>query len=214
MAFIKVLSVLCFFLVSELATAQGLEGQETLVTSLSMDKNVDHGGFGAIVSKYARIGSSDATFVGARGAWIVNHAWILGASGYGLTSELGVKSGDDKGNLDLGYGGFLFGYNFFSSDLVHLNLLTNAGWGAMSIDSDEDKEFGLRDDVEDYDKDEISDTFTIIEPEVLVETNLYKYVRLGTGVSYRIVNAVDNKILRTKELEGWSATIAVNAGLF
>jgi hypothetical protein len=57
--------------------------EETLISG-----GIDSGGFGALVFKFSGVNDQFAGFAGARGGWIINHQFVVGGGGYGLTSNI------------------------------------------------------------------------------------------------------------------------------
>jgi hypothetical protein len=170
---------------------------------------VEHGGFGAPVYKATSIDGKNVNVFGGRGAWMINRTYFLGGFGYGLTSEIGARKDNRNGKLSLGYGGILGGYNLYTDDLFHASFLLQLGAGQIGIDIG-DEDLALADQADDED----SDQFSVIEPEVLLETNVTRYFRIGVGTSYRIARGVDGDILSTGDVEGWSGVLAFNFGTF
>lgn len=168
-----------------------------------------HGGFGAPVYKYSRIGSSDVNFFGARGAWLVNRTYMLGGFMYGLASDITANVGGKSGNLDMQYGGALAGYNFFTNRVIHASLLLQAGAGELKVPQEE-TQVGLVA----TESSPTRDRFSVVEPEVLLETNVTRILRVGVGTSYRTVSGVGDRVLSKKDIEGWTGTLAFNIGSF
>jgi len=180
--------------------ARGEEAKvETLADTLNITGSSPQGGMGAPVVKYANIMGKNGTLTGGRGAWIVDHTYMIGGFGYGLTTEREMNGND----IGFGYGGILVGYSLWSDRLVHPVFMANLGWGRASSNSRDNNNDPI-----------VASNISVIEPEMLVETNLFKHARLAVGGSYRIVTGVKDNTLRNRDFAGWSLTSAVNFGVF
>ena len=67
--------------------------------------------------------------MGGRGGWIINHEFVVGGGGYGLSTDILV----DGKKLAMGYGGLELGYVFFSDSLVHFTIHSLFGFGGISL---------------------------------------------------------------------------------
>jgi hypothetical protein len=92
---------------------------------------IEHGGFGAVVTKFARINNEFGILVGGRGGWIIDHTFVLGAGGYGLANQIKGNIPVDglKRNLAFGYGGIEMEYILHSDALLHLTIYSLIGAG-------------------------------------------------------------------------------------
>ena len=98
----------------------------------------------------------------------------MGSSG--LSAEL---EGSEY-RVNLGYGGFWLGYAHQSWRLFHPYSSMKLGWGSVTFDPE--PEFG---------RSQLNDNVFVVEPEIGVEVNLFKWFRLaGTG-GYRFVTGAD-----------------------
>jgi hypothetical protein len=183
------------------------EKPETLLDSMNLSSGpVVHGGFGAPVYKFTNLGGKGVNLFGGRGAWLVNRTYFLGGFGYGLVSDIGA----DNGNLDMGYGGLMAGYNLLTNKMVHATFLLQAGSGELNVSKADDERLGLAD----FESSAKRDRFSVIEPEVLVETNITRFFRIGVGAGYRYVSGIDDNILPETQVSGWAGTVAFNFGRF
>jgi hypothetical protein len=61
---------------------------------------IEHGWYVGLANQYTRLNGQWADFIGVRGGWIINHTFLLGASGYGLvypTNREGLPESCMKG---------------------------------------------------------------------------------------------------------------------
>ena len=87
--------IICLSLLVPFAKAQD-EGSETDYSNnefktLFGDRNVSHGGYGAMTVNYSQIDGKDAILMGARGAWVIGHSFALGFAGYGFLNDYSSK---------------------------------------------------------------------------------------------------------------------------
>lgn len=183
-----------------------LLGQEKTL----LEGDITSGGFGGPVVKFTSVDQNFGLLVGGRGGWIINHTFVLGGGGYGLSNNIGTgeyfDNTNEEYNLMFGYGGFEMEYIQNSDDLLHYSFYLLIGAGSVGY-RHHDMHF------EDYDFD--NDTFFITEPAVNVEFNITSFFRLNGGLSYRFVAGANykNKISNT-DLDGLSGVLTLKFGKF
>jgi len=176
----------------------GMGQQKTLVSG-----DIDHGGYGGPELKLTALNGESELLVGGRGGWIIDHTFIIGGGGYGLTTEVPMS---DSTLLNFGYGGLALEFIVQSDELIHFTVGTLIGAGGT----------GLRDRVldENFTDEFETDPFFVLEPRVTVELNVTDFFRIGAGVSYRYVSGVDKFNLSESELSGISGLIVFKFGAF
>lgn len=191
---------LILFVLIVLASTAGFaqQGMQTLISG-----DIEHGGFGGPVIRMGEIGNQTAIFIGGRGGWIINHALVLGAGGYGLVTE--VESTPDK-RLEMGYGGMELGFVLGSNSLLHLAAQTLIGGGCVT---EHDREiFPVEtEDWEHY-------PFFVLEPGVDVELNVAPFMRIAGGVSYRYISGIDVPGFVDEDFSGVGGVITFKFGKF
>lgn len=196
----KKILILLFVLFSTTLFAQ----QETLLK----DGQVDHGGFGGPVVKFAQVKGEFGFLVGGRGGWLINHSFVLGGGGYGLVNNIktDVAVNGETRRIQYGYGGVYLAYFFDPYKIVHVNIGTLIGGGATNIsDGDYLDGDGTLDN---------SDPFFALEPEVSLELNITSFFRVGAGLSYLYISGVDKYALKDSDFSGPSAFIDFKFGKF
>ncbi|RMH69737.1 MAG: hypothetical protein D6675_11880 [Gemmatimonadetes bacterium] len=161
------------------------------------------GGFGGPVLKITDINGDIGALVGGRGGWILNHSLTLGAGGYLLASDLDltpkVAPLDEvpiPEQLKFGYGGFEMGYVIRPKELVHFSFNTLLGAGNVRLENFEDN-------------------FFVVEPALNMEINVTPNMRLGMGLSYRLVNGVDDNVwVNDADLTNTVGVITLKFGKF
>ena len=103
-----------------MAAWSAAHAEETL-----FDGNITHGWFFGPAWKMTSLNGETTHLSGGRGAWIINHTYMLGFGGYGLDSE---KEAPGNASRILGqtglewmfrYGGFEFEYVGKSDEHIH-----------------------------------------------------------------------------------------------
>jgi hypothetical protein len=192
---LAVVLLLCFLSLPLLAQEETLIGED-----------IESGGFGGPVVKIGNINGESGIFVGGRGGWIINHTFVLGGGGYGLTNNVKAKVLGPYGEryLNFGYGGVELEYIAQSDRLMHFSVMTLIGGGGIGW-RDESIRSGSNSD---------TDEFFIVEPAAQVNLNVTKYFRLSAGVSYRYVTGVNSPLATNSDLSGPSGVLTFRFGKF
>lgn len=193
-----------------------LSAQKTLFDS----ENLELGGFGGVVLKTSIFNDEPALMIGGRGALSINKSFFIGGGGYGLVTnnmfnrELGP---DTTLHLELGYGGVEFGYVINSDELLHLTTMVHIGGGGMSYtDRDWDEWDNGWDD--EWDRHHYNghnyghDYFFVIEPHVNAELNVFRWMKVAAGVSYRFTTGADYYDISDSDLSGLSGNLTFKFG--
>jgi hypothetical protein len=182
--------------------------------------NLESGGFGGPVLKVTQLSKTTALLVGGKGGWIINHSFVIGGGGYGLTTEILADNtyGRDL-RMEVGYGGLELEYINRSNSLFHFTAGLLIGAGGVSWTENYNDWWYNDNNTSHY----ASDAFFIVEPAINVELNLTTWFRLNLGGSYRVVTGVDSKLnydgyniktLKNSDLSGFSGVAIFKFGLF
>ena len=177
--------------------------EETLISG-----EIESGGYGGVEVKFAEINGEWEVLVGGRGAWIINHQFLLGGAGYGLATQGEISPRViypyyyyiDR--FEMGYGGVLIGYVSNSDKLIHLTMETLIGGGGITPFNDT------------YGSDFDTDSFFIVEPEVSFIANISKLIRFGFGASYRFTSGVEYLGLHDEDISGPAVNLMLKFGRF
>ncbi len=208
----KVLALIAFFLISLTASAQNDPYQ--IETVFKGGKG--SGGFGAITNKFTYINGQFANLAGVYGGWYVNHKFLLGIGGAGLTNDIPVPleySARPLQNMSYGYGqfGLMTEYVFASNKTIHVAFSLFSGPGFTL----QYERHGWEDNNHDYeDFAENDDWFFVAEPGVQVEVNLLKWMRFCPGISYRAAFGSDAPGLSDSALSDISYNATLKFGKF
>lgn len=196
-------SIICLFVIFTTAL---MAQEETL---LQMGE-IEHGGYGAVVLKFSSVNNQFALFVGGRGGWIINHAFVLGIGGYGLVNDIPsyVIGPFGERYVAFGYGGLDLEYVFNSDRLIHLSLHALIGGGGVRYRG------GWENDMWSNDSGRSSDAVFVFEPGMNLDLNVIKWFRLSAGASFRFVRGSTSGVSTNRDLSGPSAQLTFRFGEF
>ena len=152
---------------------------------------------------------------------IINHFFSVGLSAkgilnsgnlwYDLDGPLGAPSG---AYLYGGYGGVKFEFKVFSTSPVHINFPILIGGGGLVYNT-----WQMHNkDYQDYNNNNgttlDSDAFFVVEPGVMVELNLLKFMQLDAGVTYRYTPDLDLMQTSAGLINNFNAVVALKFGKF
>ncbi|MDR9363963.1 MAG: hypothetical protein RI575_01390 [Balneolaceae bacterium] len=169
-----------------------------------LNGDIDHGGYGGLISNFSEINNSFGVTIGGYGAWLIDHTVAIGGGGLGLTNDIKFdETPEGDRYISFGYGGLYFGYLHNSQDMLHLTVETFIGSGEVNLRYNSDNE-DLFDD----------DRVFVIDPTINVELNLTNFMRVTIGVGYRFVNGVNLEILDDKDLSSPTFRSTIRFGSF
>lgn len=193
---IVVLAILTFTL-----SVYGQGDTETLISG-----DIESGGYGGPVVKIGQIQGKSGIFVGGQGGWIINHQFVLGGGGYGLTNDIlmeDIESTEDL-YLNFGYGGLFVEYIIAPKKLLHFTVNSLIGAGGVSF---RDKDYEQTDSYDD-------DSFFVLEPGVSLALNLHKHIRITLGGTYRYITGVDLEGTSNSDLSCATFEVRLKFGSF
>lgn len=206
--------ILCIILLNIVPVFVLAQESEDTSQEILFDSNLEHGGYGAMTLKVSPILDKAQLFTGGYGGWFLNHTFMIGLGGYGLTSQLSLpdapKSPDGRApGLSVGYGGLMLEYTHNSHKLLHFNgnVFVGAGgagytWTNSSLDNSSGSDFWG------------SDAFFVAELGINAELNVASFARVSIGGSYRLVSGLSLAGLDNKELSGPAGNINFKFGKF
>ncbi len=161
------------------------------------------GAFVGPIVKFTEINDDFAVLVGGRGGLIINHAFIIGAGGYGLVNDIMVDNIPPRQDyfLEFGYGGLVLEYILRPRKLLHLSVHTLIGGGSLCY---RDNWYEHWDD----------DAFFVAEPGLDLMLNVTKCFRIGIGGSYRYIAGIGLDGLTNKDVSGATAGLTFKFGRF
>ena len=189
----------CFlFVVGVFLGSPTLSAQETGRAS-----ELRHGGFGGPTIKLTQMDGQFSVMMGGRGGWVINESVVIGGGGYALVNGGSFDDlTDGAGTLEMAYGGLELGYLHRLGD--HVDLSFGLMVGAGSVAWEPDGEMGERTD----------DGFFVLEPESGITLSVTRAIRLGLGVSYRLVQGAELFELEGGDLSGIAGVVSLRFGSF
>jgi len=181
---------------------------------LLFDGELAVGGYGGVDVMYTRMFGRDGAVVGAQGGLLINHRLALGVAGYGFTNPVAGPDNliGDAQYFETGYGGFTLRYSLMSEELpVYVTVGGLVGGGAIDLtagDHDSDDDF---DNLHDSSG---TDTFAVFQPDVTLNANLTRWMRLGVTAGYRFTAGVNSLGFEESDLNGIVAGGHVQFGWF
>jgi hypothetical protein len=160
--------------------------------------SVQHvGGYGGPSILYSRVAGEDGVLVGGEGAVLLDHRLALGGAGYGWTRDTSGPADVDgvPRDLVLGYGGFLARYSLFTGGPLYGSFGILVGAGALTLRRDSEND--LREDA----RDDASDSFFVFEPQLSVQVNLLRWMRIGLQGGYRITSGLGHLGYTEKDID-------------
>jgi hypothetical protein len=215
----KVLTLLLLLLLAlfvQLGYAQEeekIEKKDDMNTIFSKENLKFTGGYLAPEIKVSNVHEDISLLIGAKMGFTFNKKFTIGLAGYGLTSNSNfVIDYDGNANtsarIGMGYGGLAMEYTLFSNKVIHFSVPVVVGAAGIYVYEDDGDFF-----YNDYADIENSAAF-VVEPGVNIELNVFKFMRLDLGASYRYITGTDLVYLQDKDLSDLSFNATFKFGFF
>jgi len=176
------------------------------------------GWFIGLDQAYTQFDKRDVWMGGLNFGMIVNHNFSIGLSGKGWCNREGLYYSDVTDTagayLEGGYGGLLLEYTLFPKSAVHVTFPLVIGAGGASYVTDYDYHEGNHNANDDWYKTLDTDPFFVIEPGIRAEVNIFKFMRLDAGVSYRYTSGLE--LINTPDnlMNNFTASVGLKFGKF
>lgn len=173
-------------------------------------------GYGAITNKFTSIGGDYANMVGAYGGVFIDRKVMIGVGAFSTTNKIVVPAEFSSiPGTEMSYGyvqtGLMTEYVLASNKPVHLVLSMFAGAGfSYQYEHWSDPNYDWNQTHGVYDQ----NWSFILEPGAQVEINLFRWMRLSPGISYRRSYNSDSLGLSTADLSDWSYNVTLKFGKF
>jgi hypothetical protein len=191
---------------------------------LGNGKQFKLGGYGSLGGAYTRLMGRDSGLMSLEAAFLLDHRLSLGVVGYGFTR---TPSGPDaidgtRQQFGAGYGGVAVRYSVFSGLPVYGTFGVVLGAGVVSLHRDngwdDDDDWGDGWDGDDDDEHDLRsvriDPFLFVQPEVALNANVTRWLRLGATLGYRFTGGVGRFGLEEADLNGIVAGGNIQVGWF
>jgi len=204
----KVIIITQIFLLNTSAVfAQGMTKEDAMETNdyeqrgmieedLMETSSYEQGGYGAPVVKMTRINKVDSVITGAKGAWVVDQSYSLGAAAYGLVNNISFPGYREP--LEFAYGGITLEYIFNATDEVSLTAGSLLGAGIYDFNDNSGE----------------SDGVYVAEPELSLQYKISKNVRAEISAGYRAISDVELATVSNDKLSGFSYGLGLKIGSF
>jgi len=145
---------------------------------------------------------------------VIDHFFSVGLAGYGIINSRNLWYNDiDSARgayLYGGYGGVKFEFRILPSSPVHVNFPILIGGGGLVYNT-----WSYRNHDYNYEGETLDwDAFFVVEPGVMVELNVVKFMRLGLGISYRYVPDLNLKNTSSGLINNFNANLGLKFGKF
>jgi hypothetical protein len=176
------------------------------------------GGYLGVNTKFTEINGQEALFTGGEVAFVVNRSFNIGVEGYGMVNHVrsnNLSVGGDRLYVQMGYGGLHLEPVIYSESVIHLTVPVLLGAGGVGETTrpywiEDNGNFDIETDLR-YGE---SDYFFVAEPGLRLEVNLFKFLRVAGGASYRFMTDVEMGGLETQDLKGFNADLSLRFGWF
>ncbi len=189
-----------------------LFGQDKAEMKTIFSRSSEIRGFGAFDLKVTEFKEDKALFIGGHGGVILNKHFIFGGGGYGLSTSntFDVEGSNEELELFGGYGGIVLGYIIAPTEIIHVSFPVLIGAGGVEV-AEEGTEIvnGERSVLD-------RSAFFVVEPNVEIEINMTRFMRLGIGGGYRFIQGTDLDVgdVSNEDLSSWTAGISFKFGKF
>lgn len=210
----KLIIIIFALIVSGVALAQqNADPQPDIQTIFKSSRTT---GYGAITNKFTSIRGEYANMVGVYGGVFIDRRVMIGVGGFATTNNITVPAEfSSRPGVPMSYGfvqtGLMTEYVVGSNKPVHLVLSMFAGAGFSfqyenwtSPDYDWNQSHGI------YDQ----QWFFVLEPGAQLEINMFKWMRLSPGISYRGAFNSDGLGLSDSNMSDISYNVTLKFGKF
>ncbi len=167
----------------------------------------DFGGFGGPMYRVTQVAGETMSIGGGGGAFIINRRFAIGGMGVGGTSRVDaiIEGNPVRGEVDFGYGGLTLEVITRPSKLVHATYGLLIGGGGVSV---------WPDDLRPRNSSDIGEAFGVAEPQMGIEVNVVRWMRIGVTGGYRFTFGAEVPELVDDNLNGASGTLVFRFGKF
>lgn len=210
----KILFLLTLIVVPTIIFAQNDDSNKEMET-LWGNKQLSFGGFGGVHVGFSKFNNQNIWLVGGMGAALVNHSFFFGGGGYGIVNEPNFSNVTttlgNGGYLSGGYGGVILGFILKPHKVAHLSFPVLIGAGNLLY-----SDIRMSEHYNTNPGQHIIDqsNFFVVEPTVEVEINVFRFMRVAAGVSYRYAPNVSLISTPKNAFNGPSGSITFKFGTF
>lgn len=184
-------------------------------------RKVKVGAYAALGGAYTRFMGRDSGLASVEAALLIDHRFSVGLIGYGFSrTPRGPNALDGtKQEFGAGYGGLALRYSLIGDLPVYPTLGVVLGGGAVNLHRDygwdDEDEWGFHEhDHDDAWEHGRYDPFLFVQPELALNANATRWLRLGATVGYRFTGGVGRFGLDERDLNGVVAGGNISLGWF
>ena len=197
---------------AEIAQVGDRDGTQDDGPPVLLDRAVDVGGYVGLDTAYTRMFGQDGGVVGLQAGLLFNHKFSVGVAAYGWTNA--QRGPNDSSGLEqryeTGYGGATLRYSLYFDDFpayVTVGALFGAGGVVLTPEHSEDF-----DDLDSNEDD--GDVFAVVQPDLTLNVNLTRWLRVGLTAGYRLTSGVDQFGFDESDVNGVVAGGQIQIGRF
>ena len=167
----------------------------------------DFGGFGGPMYRVTQVAGETMSIGGGGGAFLINRRFAIGGMGVGGSSRVDaiIEGTPVRGEIDFGYGGFTLEVITRPSKLFHATYGVLLGGGGVSV---------WPDNLRPRNSSDVGEAFGVAEPQVGIEVNVVRWMRIGVTGGYRFTFGAEVPELVNDNLNGASGTLVFRFGKF
>lgn len=166
------------------------------------------GGYGTALAEITTINGKVALNVGGHGGVLINHKWLLGASGNNIFFEQKETAG--YRDFQFAYYGLFTEYRIKPSANVHLALGLTAGGGMLQHKIYDGSANGNKED--NWVKD--GHWTHVIHPTLAMNIKLLSFMQARVHAGYRFTGNTEGAYYKASNLNGWAAGAGLAFGKF
>ena len=203
------ITFLAAFLVLSLC-GQYADAQSDEKSQFLLKSPLKFSGFGAPIYEFSGVNGDFTAATGGGGALLINQQIFIGLYRLGSNQHTRVVvDGEqfDHARLHFGYGGLWLGYIHRSHELIHYGVSTKIGGGDIELTDDDVRLF-------DEEREIGQEEGFVFTPQVEVEVNVLKWLKLNAGLGYRVVTEVDMADFRNRDFSSLQGTFTLMFGWF
>ena len=212
--------ILSILLITLVANAQenstGINDKTT--TLFGHAKEVKLGWFVGSDNTYTKFCKRDVYMSGLNAGLIINHNFTVGFSGSGWSNRktMYFNNGADSTGayLEGGFGRLILEYTMNPQSLIHVTFPLMIGAGGARYFTVNDNNNWESNDWNTHENTIETDVFFSVEPGIRAELNVFKFMRLNAGVSYRYVNGLELRNTSKDMLNNFTANVGLKFGKF
>ncbi len=182
-------------------SVMNLKGQLNPMDKLFKDRPRDITLYISPTFQYSQIALQHSTIAGLGAGVILHKHFLLGVIGNLTFPDIALPEASGSGKLKMFWGGIHLEYTLWPLQPVHLTFPLSAGAGQLKITGNTAPITG-------------NPNFIFAEQGMLIEANVWKYVKFGMGASYRYTGNVSYNNYSSGDLSGFAALVSLKFGKF